>query len=113
MPTRPPVHQPAHAVGAARHIGAVDERIWRLWYKRKLWTQVLRPQTLIRDKFTCQMCGRNRTHEPHRLVADHKEPHRGDWDKFIDADNLWTLCDSPCHNRNKQRLEQNVGKTRR
>ncbi|GAH66471.1 unnamed protein product, partial [marine sediment metagenome] len=31
-------------------------------------------------------------------VVDHIEPHRGDYEKFWDEDNMQSLCES-CHNR--------------
>lgn len=55
--------------------------------------------------FTCKMCGR--THgNTSKLVADHKQPHRGNSRLFWDRDNLQTLCADPCHNTVKQREEQ-------
>jgi 5-methylcytosine-specific restriction protein A len=37
-------------------------------------------------------------------VVDHVTPHRGDLDKFLDSDNLQSLC-KPCHDRHKQAQE--------
>ncbi len=107
MPFAPPKHQTQRPTGAARHVVA-DERVWRLWYKRRLWVNVLRPQTMKRDNYACQMCGRNWGHETRRLVVDHKIPHRGDFELFSDPENLECLCDYPCHARHKQRMEQNL-----
>jgi 5-methylcytosine-specific restriction enzyme A len=37
-------------------------------------------------------------------VADHIEPHKGDEEKFFDANNLQSLC-KPCHDSHKQSQE--------
>ncbi len=76
----------------------------RKLYKTARWMK-LRWQTLVRDAFTCQMCGKI-GHDPSKLVADHRRPHRGDLTLFWKPDNLQTLCASPCHSKHKQRLEQ-------
>ncbi|NKM04130.1 hypothetical protein GFM29_09845 [Rhizobium leguminosarum bv. viciae] len=73
-----------------------------------MWTKDLRPKTMLRDGYACQMCGRNWGHETSRLVVDHKRPHRGVWALFRDPENLWCLCDHPCHAKFKQRMEQNL-----
>jgi 5-methylcytosine-specific restriction protein A len=77
---------------------------WRALYKTKRWMQ-LRWATLVRDLFTCQMCGKIEA-DSSKLVADHKRPHRGDEALFFDPENVETLCASPCHAKHKQRLEQ-------
>lgn len=81
-----------------------DEQPWRRWYKTARW-QAKRMSVLVRDKFTCAMCGRIGM-DTSKLVADHREPHRGDETLFWDDDNLQTLCKSPCHDKHKQRMEQ-------
>ena len=83
---------------------------FKKWYKRKIWRETLRPECLRRDNYTCQMegCGINLGHAPHLLHADHKIPHRGIWERFIDLNNLWTLCHE-CHNREKQLIERGMG----
>lgn len=77
--------------------------VWDPLYKTARW-QRLRWSTLVRDDFTCQMCGR--VGAAPELVADHRKPHRGDEGLFWNADNLWTLCANPCHNRHKQSEEK-------
>lgn len=77
---------------------------WRGWYKLAEWRR-LRWDTLVRDRFTCQMCGRVEA-DTRLLVADHRVPHRGERALFFEAGNLWTLCASPCHASVKQRLER-------
>jgi 5-methylcytosine-specific restriction protein A len=78
---------------------------WRAWYGTPAWKQ-LRRETLIRDDFTCQMCGKadgsGRT-----LVCDHKVPHRGDRERFFDGENLQILC-APCHDSQKQKQERSM-----
>ncbi|MFW2829888.1 HNH endonuclease [Sphingomonas sp. ID0503] len=80
-----------------------DAQPWRKWYKTARW-RALRIATFVRDAFTCQMCGR--VAPAGELTADHRRPHRGDEALFWDADNVETLCTSPCHVKHKQRLEQ-------
>lgn len=82
-----------------------DDRHWRRWYKTARW-QALRWQILVRDLFTCQWPGCGRIEgDTSKLVADHREPHRGDEALFWDADNLWCLC-KPCHDSAKQSEER-------
>ena len=59
---------------------------------------------LLRDRFTCQKCSHLEA-DTSQLVADHKQPHRGDEALFWDVLNLWTLC-KPCHDSWKQRQER-------
>lgn len=83
---------------------ARDRQPWRRWYKTARW-QRLRWKVLVRDRFTCQWrgCGRVEV-DSSQLVADHREPHRGDEAMFWDEDNLWCLC-KPCHDSAKARAE--------
>lgn len=78
---------------------------WRKWYSTARW-RALRIRILIRDRFTCQWpgCGMM-TGDTSKLVADHREPHRGDETLFWAERNLQTLC-KPCHDRHKQRVER-------
>jgi len=73
-------------------------------YKTARWQQ-LRQATFLRDAYTCQMCGRLQG-DTSKLVADHRRPHRGDLALFWDQGNIQTLCNSPCHSKHKQRIEQ-------
>lgn len=80
---------------------------WRRWYKLSRWASEphgLRWQILLRDNFTCQMCGLLET-DTSQLVADHKVPHRGDEAMFWDEGNIWCLC-VQCHSRVKQAEER-------
>jgi 5-methylcytosine-specific restriction enzyme A len=89
-----------------RHRSAASP--WRKWYKTSRWRS-LRMEILLRDHFTCKMCGRveGRTS---RLVCDHIKPHRGNESLFWDQSNLQTLCADPCHNSKKQQEEQGITK---
>lgn len=78
---------------------------WRAWYKTARW-QRLRMSILVRDAYTCQMCGSTWT-DTSFLVCDHVEPHRGDEDKFW-AGPFQTLCKA-CHDKDKQREERRHG----
>lgn len=89
---------------------AKDQRVappspLRRLYGTARWKR-LRKDVLLRDMFTCRMCGRLE-HDTSKLVADHKRPHRGDERLFWDERNLWTLC-APCHSGAKQREEQSA-----
>lgn len=76
---------------------------WRAWYKTGRW-KALRWQILLRDGFTCRMCGRLET-DTSQLVGDHVIPHRGDAALFWDETNIWCLC-ARCHSSTKQAEER-------
>ncbi len=76
---------------------------YRAWYKTQAWRRK-RWSILVRDLFTCQMCGKVEP-DTSQLVADHRQPHRGDEALFWDDGNLWCLC-KPCHDGTKQREER-------
>jgi 5-methylcytosine-specific restriction endonuclease McrA len=75
---------------------------WRAWYKTARW-QKLRWSVLVRDCFTCQLCGRLEGNTA-QLVCDHIEPHRGDEARFWNGP-FQTLC-KPCHDGDKQASEK-------
>jgi 5-methylcytosine-specific restriction enzyme A len=97
----------------------------RAWYKTAAW-QRLRWDVLVRDRFTCRMCGWAHhlsreagvltavglgdlvTGRAPQLVADHIEAHRGDQTRFWDPANLQCLC-RRCHDGPKQRAEGGRG----
>lgn len=93
---------PVDAAGIERQRTAFNPL--RALYRTARWAK-LRWATLVRDCFTCQMCG-HLEGDTSKLVADHRKPHRGDLALFWDEGNLWTLCASPCHSKHKQRMEQ-------
>lgn len=80
-----------------------DQRPYRKWYHTARW-RALRWAVLVRDAFICGKCG-DLVADTSKLVADHKQPHRGNARLFWDMTNLWTLCAS-CHSGAKQREEQ-------
>lgn len=82
-----------------------EAKAYRKLYNSKAWQQ-LRWSILTRDEFTCQKCSRLEG-DPSQLVADHRQPHRGDLDLFWSEANVWTLC-KPCHDRDKQ-SEERIG----
>lgn len=76
---------------------------WRAWYRTARWAK-LRKGVLLRDAYTCRMCGRV-ANSPD-LVCDHIVPHRGSPVLFWDESNTQTLCHHPCHSKHKQRMER-------
>lgn len=94
---------PVEVEDRSRHRDATQE--WRRWYKTKRW-QRLRWSVLLRDQFTCRMCGRL-MQDSSQLHCDHVERHRGDEAKFW-AGPFQTLC-ARCHNSKKQRIERRGG----
>lgn len=93
----------ARQTDAEGHAPGVEP--WRRWYNLARW-KALRLATFARDLFTCQWDGCGRVEgNTSLLVADHREPHRGDPALFWDPANVWTLCKT-CHDREKQRLER-------
>ncbi len=82
---------------------------WRAWYHLARWkhpTKGVRIRVLTRDRFTCQWPGCGHVERDlSQLVADHREPHRGDPVLFWDDQNVWTLC-RPHHDSAKQAQER-------
>lgn len=75
---------------------------WKAWYNLKRWKD-LRLSILLRDDFTCQLCGHLENNTA-LLVCDHVDPHRGDPEKFWNGP-FQTLCQE-CHVVHKQSQEQ-------
>ena len=84
-----PKHKPKRA---GRRVSAQ----WHGWYSLPVWTDDLRPNQLLREPW-CRECARRGIHT-RATVVDHIQPHRGNWIRFIDRDNLQSLCKS-CHDR--------------
>lgn len=78
------------------------DQTWRKLYKTARW-QRLRWSVLVRDLFTCQLCGHIEA-DTSQLVADHVEPHGGNEEKFWNGP-LQTLC-KRCHDGLKRGLEK-------
>jgi 5-methylcytosine-specific restriction endonuclease McrA len=75
---------------------------WRKWYSTARW-QKLRWSVLVRDGFTCAICGVT-IDQRGALVCDHIVPHRGDADAFWEGP-FQTLC-KDCHDSAKQAQER-------
>lgn len=71
------------------------------WYNLPIWTDRLRPQHLLAEPF-CRACAA-RGDRVRATVVDHIQPHRGDWQRFTDPDNLQSLC--KYHHDRKTALE--------
>ena len=89
---------------------------WHQWYRLPIWVDELRPNQLLREPF-CRACAQRAELEglPYlrRVRAtdvDHIRPHRGVWSRFIDRNNLQSLCHS-CHSR-KTMAEMNENRSR-
>ena len=65
---------------------SAESRAWRRWYSLPVWTDDLRPNQLLRGL------------RVRATDVDHVVPFEGDWSKFVDPDNLQSLCHS-CHGR--------------
>lgn len=100
---RPKIIAEMPARGAHIRPGRSNDEPYRKLYKTARW-QKLRMSILVRDLFTCQMCGKLETNTS-RLVCDHVEPHNGDPAAFW-AGPFQTLCADPCHNTHKQKIER-------
>ena len=77
-----------------------ESAAWHSWYSKPIWTDDLRPAQLLREPF-CRECWK----QGHRVRAtdvDHVEDHKGVWAKFIDCNNLQSLCHS-CHSKKTMR----------
>src|SRR6185503_1624211 len=73
---------------------------WRKWYMLRRWKR-LRLKVFARDLYTCGMCKKIWSTSK-GLVCDHKTAHRGRPELFWNENNLWTLCETPCHASLKQ-----------
>jgi 5-methylcytosine-specific restriction endonuclease McrA len=112
---RPTLKSLAPRIAYTQNPEAAEQRTsapapWESWKKTYRWQQ-LRASILLRDQYQCQWPGCGRIHsDTSQLVADHRQPHRGDKKLFWDPTNLQTLCASPCHNKHKQRMEASMPK---
>ena len=73
------------------------DRGHRDWYQLERWRRIARRQRRIEP--LCRMCAANGLAVP-ATVADHIEPHHGDWNSFLTGA-LQSLCDA-CHNSRKR-----------
>jgi 5-methylcytosine-specific restriction enzyme A len=77
------------------------ERPWRQWYQLERWRRLRRYQ--LRREPLCAMC-LDRGRVTLATIADHVEPHRGNWNKFLTG-KLQSLC-KPCHDRDKSFVDK-------
>jgi 5-methylcytosine-specific restriction enzyme A len=75
----------------------------RTWYSASMiWRRKAKRQLALEP--LCAYCLRRGIITPATL-ADHCEPHGGDWEKFLLTGKLQSLC-WPCHSQTKQREER-------
>ena len=74
---------------------------WR-WYHTPQW-KIIRRDLLNRKPY-CVFCYEKGI-QTQATVADHIEPHRGDYKLFFNLDNLQPLC-ATCHSGEKKRRER-------
>ncbi len=79
----------------------------RRWYKSRIW-YARRLDCLKRAMFRCATPGCTNQ----ATDVDHIQPHRGDWDLFIDRANHQALCHS-CHSRKTAQEDGGFGNRRR
>jgi len=103
--TRPPNLRPPGSLTREQRAVVYDvrrreEKPWRRWYSLAIWLQ--RRTVQLAAEPLCCMC---RAAGVVRVatVADHVEPHRGDWNRFVNG-LLQSLCDHH-HSSAKQREE--------
>ena len=82
---------------------------WHGWYSLPIWRNELRPAQLMREPF-CRECAK-RGYRVRATVVDHVQPHRGNWDLFVDPGNYQSLC-KRCHDR-KTAQEENERRQKR
>jgi hypothetical protein len=70
------------------------------WYGLSIWKR--RSASQLRLEPLCAFCREQGRVEPATL-ADHVEPHKGDWNAFATGE-LQSLC-ATCHNRTKREIE--------
>lgn len=108
MPTMPPTFRPPHMQARPAQRKEYererrDREPWRNWYKRAIWLR-LRAQQLAKEPL-CECCLIERDDVVGAEVVHHREPHRGVWERFVDPDNLASVC-KPCHDGEIQRGER-------
>jgi 5-methylcytosine-specific restriction enzyme A len=89
-----PMLGPAPGDEKERNRYRADREPWRAWYQTARWKR-LRIEVFTRDLFTCRECGRVEVNTA-KLVAHHKQPHKGEECLFWDGSNVETVC-IPCH----------------
>ena len=73
---------------------------WADFYKTARWQRLRRAQ--LREHPLCVFC-LERGHVSAATIADHIQPHKGDWTAFCTG-KLQSLCE-PCHKATKRQIE--------
>ena len=79
------------------------------WYGLPVW-KALRKRWLNAQPL-CEECKRQGHITPAEVV-DHIKPHEGKWERFMDTDNLQSLCVS-CHNKKTAMEDGGFGNRRK
>lgn len=98
-----PEHKPKQTVRR-------ESAAWHGWYSLPVWTEELRPNQLLKEPFCreCTRCG----FRVYATDVDHIRDHKGDWSRFVDPDNLESLCHS-CHSRKTMREQWEIRQKKR
>ncbi len=72
------------------------------WYNLPVWKKLRRSK--LRDEPLCERC-LQRGKTVMAIIVHHVKPFRGDWDLFLDFDNLQSVC-KLCHDGSIQREEK-------
>ena len=76
------------------------------FYDTARWRRLRRWQ--LNKEPLCRICEEQSIIEE-ATVVDHIEPHKGDYEKFFNSDNLQSLCTS-CHNTKTAKQDGGFGK---
>jgi hypothetical protein len=79
-------------------------------YSSTSWRRA-RDETLARDGYRCQACGRQGAKGDRWLVADHRTPPHRYAGPFADLANLWTLCRGCNYSKGDRTIEEWQGRT--
>lgn len=88
----------------ARRAADADQARYRRWYKLRIW-YARRHDCLKAALFRCATPGCLER----ATDVDHIKPHRGNWDLFIDRNNLQALCKG-CHSRKTAKEDGGFGR---
>ncbi len=72
------------------------------WYNRPAWKRLRRSK--LRDQPLCERCFK-RGKLVVAIIVHHMTAHKGDWELFLDFDNLQSVC-KDCHDGSIQREEK-------
>ena len=82
-----------------------EAQSYHRWYKQALWQKIRKAQ--LNKAPLCERHLKRNEIVPANTV-NHKEPHKGEWTKFADSDNLESVCAS-CHSSDIQSEERGGG----